>query len=464
MHCAMKFTLLSRWLIVAAFALALLSGLTDQRYGVADDLKHAAIAHEMMRTRDALTPGPPGLRDFHRPPLIHWATAGCVRSVENAPWAARLPSAFSAGGTLLLLAWIGRRLGGARVGLAAPGILFSCLGFFAFAHTLTPDMMLTFWITAAVACFVGHALGGGRWFEAAFFLAIGLGLLTDGLMAAIVPIGAALGWNFGRRRARQATVSLDWISGSIVALAIPLAWIFAQSWRDGSTLEHIRAGGIFSLFGGRSPLTTLTSLALPFVVAAGSLPWLPVAVGASLSALALRAGGWRLSPTGWLLLGWSVPPILVLLIVHPRSFGDALPIAPAFALWIAGRGNWTDADPSRPSAGLAGFWCAWGNRVGLLCALVFIVSPALAVAAASMTLPGFERFGFSPWFGPLLAFLAIAISFSIYGWTRRPEANAVGQWIAFEDAAGAGLAGLGVGLWLLLGWQVDALRGLLGPG
>ncbi len=86
------------------------------------------------------------------------------------------------------------------------------------------------------------------------------------------------------------------------------------------------------------------------------------------------------------------------------------------------------------------------------------------MAAAAITLPGFERYRFSPWFGPTLGLLVVGVGGSIYLWTRRPKLPVVDRWPAFEDAAGAGLAVLGIGLWLLLGWQLNALRGLLGPG
>ncbi len=148
-----------RALLAAAFALALLTGLGDQRFFVPEDLKHAAIARETAASGNWLQPGAagserPDLMHGHRPPLIHLATAACIRIFGNLTWATKLPSTLSAAGTLLLVAWIGRMLGGSRTGLAAAGVLLSCLGFFAFARTLTPDMMVTLWITAAIACFV----------------------------------------------------------------------------------------------------------------------------------------------------------------------------------------------------------------------------------------------------------------------------------------------------------------------
>jgi 4-amino-4-deoxy-L-arabinose transferase-like glycosyltransferase len=444
---------LTRWLVAAAFALALLTSLRGR--GVSDDeYPHLGEAKEMVATGDWLTPAV-SLSSAHRvPPLRHASTAVCWLIFGESAWVARLPSALAAAGTLLLVAWIGRMLGNARIGLAAAGVLLSCLGFFAFARALTPEMMNVFWITAAIACFVRRAHGGGRWHEAGFFLAIGMGLLTDGWLGAIVPIPAVLGWNLGRSRSRRAPASLPWIPGVIVALAVPLVWITLFAPRGGDMLEHLKSSGIFSFFGGRKITPWRPWVDLPFVFAVGIFPWLLIAFGALLNWVALRKSAWRMSPTGWLLLGWAGPTLLILLAAGPRSFGDSLMVAPAFALWIAGHGNWRDADPTKPQHGLAGFWSTWWYRVSLLCALAFIVSPAIAITAASLTLPPFEKYDMAPWFGPALGALALGCSGAVYLWTRRAGRMSRNRWDAFEEAGGAALAVLAIGIYLLVGSQI----------
>ena len=67
-------------------------------------------------------------------------------------------------------------------------------GFFAMSRLLTPDMTMTFWITAAITA----ALHRRHWL---FFIFMGVGFLTKGPMALIVPL-CAVGWNEGTRDMR----------------------------------------------------------------------------------------------------------------------------------------------------------------------------------------------------------------------------------------------------------------------
>ncbi len=272
-----------------------------------------------------------------------------------------------------------------------------------------------------------------------------------------------MGWDYGRRRAGQAPVQLAWMPGIFVALALPLAWIFTFAPRDASMLEHLNGSGILSLFGGRKIDLKRYRADLPFVFAAGTFPWQFVALGAFLNWLALRKSTWRLSPTGWLLLAWTAPTILLVALVGGAPLmGYALGSAPAFSLWLAGHGNWKDASPTPSNHGIARFWCEWGHRVSLLCALGSIVSPLLAISAAFLTFTRLHDHGFSVWLGPTLGALALGTSFAIFGWTRRPGLAAAHRWPAFEEAAGVALATLGISLWLILGWQLDPLIRLFG--
>jgi 4-amino-4-deoxy-L-arabinose transferase-like glycosyltransferase len=454
---AMNLPRLFHWLIIVAFALALLTGLENRRLGRPFEGSQIEVAREMVSSGDWLVPHLNGAVYLDRPPLMNWITALSLKIFgDESAWAARLPSILAAAGALWLTAWIGRMLGDARTGLAAAGVLLSCLNFFGYVGASRPEMMSTFWVVAAMACFVRHASGGGRWFEAGFFSAMGLGLLTDGWMAAAIPMLGALGWNVGRYRTGKPITPLRWIRGLSISLAIPVAWLVAVRLREGSMPVAWGTDGTLALFGNSDPERDWTWSTSLFVFAVGTFPWLPVAFGSGLNWLALRKANWRVSPTGWMLAGWAVAALIVMLLVGPQSFGNSLPIFPAFALWIAGRGRWRDSDQKIPQGGLAGFWSMWWERVSLLCALAFIVSPALAIAAASLTLPSFRQ-KFSLWFGLLLGLLAVGCCLSTYLWTRRSKLNVTERWGAFEEAAGVALTVLGIGLWLLLGSQLDRL-------
>ena len=449
---------LVRWLIVAVFALALLTGLGDRGLIEPDEGRYAEIAREMAESGDWLVPHLNGVEHFQKPPVLYWATAASLKIFGVNEWAARLPSALAAAGTLLLTAWIGRMLGNRRIGLAAAGVLLACLEFFVLARALTPDLLMTFFITAAIACFVRGATGGGGWFEFGFFAAMGLGFLTKGPMALVVPIFAVVGWNFGRRRAGLARTSLRWIPGLLVTVAIAMSWFAAMAIRDAALYDYFVKYELVQRFASKTHGRSQPLLFFVPVVVAGLLPWLSVAFGALLNWLGLRKAGWRVSPTGWLLVGWVVPPLIILSLSGSKLFTYVLPLFPALALWLAGGANWRDASSAVPSDGVPRFWATWGRRIGLICALGFIASPALAIAAASITIDRWQEFGLARWFGPLLGLLAVACCVAAYVGAILGTREPTEQWHAFEQAGGAALAVLGVGLWLLLFSQADRLN------
>ncbi|MDB6168210.1 MAG: glycosyl transferase family 39, partial [Verrucomicrobia bacterium] len=115
-----------------------------------DEGRYAEIGREMAVSGDWLVPHLNGFEHFQKPPLLYWLTALSMRLLGPNEWAARLPPAFAALGTVLLTAWIGTTLFGRREGYLAGLILLSSGGFFILARLLTPDMLMTFWITAAL--------------------------------------------------------------------------------------------------------------------------------------------------------------------------------------------------------------------------------------------------------------------------------------------------------------------------
>src|SRR5882757_4606623 len=95
--CAMQISRLSRWLIVAAFGLALLTGFEDRRLGRPLEGQQIEIAREMAASSDWLVPRVNGAVYLIRPPLMNWITALSLKIFgSESVWAARLPSILAA--------------------------------------------------------------------------------------------------------------------------------------------------------------------------------------------------------------------------------------------------------------------------------------------------------------------------------------------------------------------------------
>ena len=145
-----------------------------------DEGRYAEIAREMVTSGDWMVPHLNGIEHFQKPPMIYWSTALSMIIFGTNEWAARLPSALAAWGTVVLVFLLTRRLWGSQRAHLTGTILMSMLGLFVCARLLTPDMSMTFWIIAAITALVYER----PW---TFFFAMGLGFLTKGPMALVVP-------------------------------------------------------------------------------------------------------------------------------------------------------------------------------------------------------------------------------------------------------------------------------------
>ncbi len=307
-----------------------------------DEGRYAEIGREMAASGDLLLPHLNGFLHFSKPPVIYWATALSLRLFGVNEWAARLPSALAALGTVLLTAWIGGALFGRSTGLAAGVVLLTSAGFFAIARLLTPDMTLTFWTVAAVACFLRYAhLGKGRLWAWLFFAMMGCGFLTKGPMALIVPLSAVLAWQRLARREAGA-VRLPWAGGMLLTLVIGLSWFIALScWQHGlfRYFWHYELVERFASHhhGRAKPIWFFAP-----VTFGALLPWSLLMVPVGMAAWR-RWRERRFCAPEWFLLSWVLVPFLVLSLSGSKLSTYILPLLPPLALaaarWATRRGT-----------------------------------------------------------------------------------------------------------------------------
>ena len=312
-----------RWLA----PLALLFGLGSRGLNEPDEGRYAQMALEMLQTGDWLIPHLNGFAHMQKPPMICWLNALSMMCFGVNEWAVRLPTALAALGVIWMTFFSAKRiLGERRAHLAAHGLLAS-FGLFILARLLTPDMVMTFWITSAIAAF----LHGRSWW---FFTCMGLGFLTKGPMALVVPMSAALGW----RLAGGNPGNTPWVRGLLWTLALSLSWFAVVCLRDPVLLDYYLNDELLKRFASREH--------------GRQKPWwffLPILLVATLPyTLRLRAAtraaweAWKNGPRArqGLLLGWTLPPLIVLSFSGSKLPTYALPILPGLiiALSLHGRG------------------------------------------------------------------------------------------------------------------------------
>ncbi len=324
-------TWLRRWgwaLAVAACYFVFL----DRGLNEPDEGRYAEIGREMAVDGDWFTPHQNGIPHFQKPPLLYWLTAMSIKAFGAHAWAARLPAVLAALGTLALTAWLARMILGRGMRRAAVLVLASSAGFFALARLLTPDMLLTFWITAAIACAVRRHQGGGEIWGAAFFLAMGLGFMTKGPMALVVPLSAVLCLRW--RTPRERRPSMPWATGLTLTLTLGLWWFVAQSLAHKKLFDYFAGDELVKRFAsgkhGRNKPFWFFFAILPVAF----LPWtflLPALLRDLWRRVRAKAS---LGPRAALLIGWFLPPFIILSFSGSKLPTYILPLMPALALGV----------------------------------------------------------------------------------------------------------------------------------
>ena len=312
------------WLVFVIAALFLFLG--TRGLNEPDEGRYAEIAREMTVTGEWLVPHLNGFEHFQKPPLLYWLTAASIRLLGVNEWAARLPSALAALGVVLLTFGIARRIFDRAAALAAALVLVSSIGFFALARLLTPDMLLTLWVTAAVASLVFRR----PWL---FFVCMGLGFLTKGPMALVVPISAALGWQLAPRGDGE-KLPLPWLRGMALTLTIGLSWFVVLSVRDGALFDYFWRCELVERFASTGHGRSKPFWFFAPVLIVGFLPWiffLPARARELWTRW--RSGAWM--NTDGLLCCWIVPPLLILSLSGSKLPTYILPLFPALSLLVA---------------------------------------------------------------------------------------------------------------------------------
>jgi 4-amino-4-deoxy-L-arabinose transferase-like glycosyltransferase len=147
---------LTRQLLTVALlsAVVMLTNLGGPRLWDDDEPRNAGCAREMFLRGDWIVPTFNAELRTHKPVLLYWCMLVAYHIGGANEFTARLPSALGAIGTVVLTYAIGRRLFSPRVGLWA-GISLACSVSFAMvSRAATPDGVLIFTTTLAMALFV----------------------------------------------------------------------------------------------------------------------------------------------------------------------------------------------------------------------------------------------------------------------------------------------------------------------
>ena len=337
-----------------------------------DEGRYAEIPREMLAHGDWVIPHLNGLAYIEKPPLQYWGTALSYRVFGVSNFSARLYTALCALGTVLVVAFLAKRLWSIDAAWRAAAMLAGMMLFLILGQLLTLDMGLTFWMSCSL---VGFVLGqtdpvkGSRWMLVAW-VATALGVLSKGLVAAAIPACVLVLYSLAARDLAPWR-RLQLLLGLPLFLAITIPWHWLAARRLDDFLQFFFVHEHFARY-----LTTVSDRVEPWwyfgvVFLAGTVPW-------TLSAVRVVATGWRAprSPGEFnvklFLWIWVVFIGVFFSLSDSKLIPYILPLLPALALLIAAQPepvlkrdlSWTAALTLLAAVGLGLATLNWTALIG----------------------------------------------------------------------------------------------------
>lgn len=195
---------------------------------------YAEIAREMLRSgnwHNWVIPHLNGLAYMEKPPLLYWLTAISFAVFGESEWAVRLLPALSCLACTALIIWFAKKINRSTAGKLAALIFVSGLGVTVMSRTLMFDMLLTFFLTAAVMA--GYLFSEFRQRKFLYYsmIMLAFALLAKGFVALIL-FSAVIG-SYSILRASSVkdffsrlSIWFDW-RGFLVFLIVALPWHLA---------------------------------------------------------------------------------------------------------------------------------------------------------------------------------------------------------------------------------------------
>ncbi|QZD68658.1 lipid IV(A) 4-amino-4-deoxy-L-arabinosyltransferase [Pseudomonas sp. 3-2] len=300
-----------RWalpLLLGIFLLAYLLPLGSHGLWIPDETRYAQISQEMLLSGNWVSPHFMNLRYFEKPAAGYWMIALGQAVFGQNLFGVRFASALSTGLSVLLCFLIARRLwNDPRKSFVCALLYMSFVIVAGQAGYANLDPQFTFWVNLSLVAlwFALDSRSNGQriagW--AVLGLACGMGFMTKGFLAWLLPVLIALPWMLWQKRWKE--LLLYGPVAIAVAIIVSLPWVLAvhgqepDYWRFFFWHEHIRR-----FAGDDAQHDAPWWFYLPLLVAF-SLPWV------GMLPVALKQAWQTRRDTGIAFLGlWLLMPLL----------------------------------------------------------------------------------------------------------------------------------------------------------
>lgn len=302
-----------------------------------DEPRYAEATRQMLLRGDLLTPYFNGAPRFEKPILFYWMQVAAFAAFGGTETAARLPSALAGLGCLLLTYAIGRRYFASRAASSGALVLATTFRFVVWTRLGLPDMLMTFWMLAALYCFL-RALEDEPYRPRVALIgwaAVGLGILTKGPVVVIplLTVTAYVLWT----RQHASVHRLRPRGGALLAAAIGLPWYLWMVWQHGRTFVDFAIGHeIFERYASSSAAFSTpprSVLWYPRIYLGDAAPWTPFVVAATAWAVVQRRSFDERTRRGIALVAiWFVTVFVLFMSSRFKMPHYILPAYPASAL------------------------------------------------------------------------------------------------------------------------------------
>ncbi len=226
-------TPLAQVVLLAGLAVPYLVNLGGPSLWDANEAFYAETPREMLESGNYLAPTFNFQARPPKPPLTYWAVLASYHLLGVNELSVRIPGAIASAGTLVFVFALGRVLYSWRAGMLAAAVCCTTPRFLVLARKLPIDALLLFCLTATAYFIVYATKAKSRraWYAAYVFA--GLGFMTKGPIALVIPAGAYLGWSLlaGRMNLRECRP----LRGAALIALVVLPWYIVIYLADGWT-------------------------------------------------------------------------------------------------------------------------------------------------------------------------------------------------------------------------------------
>ena len=327
--------------LILAFVVFYLLPLMSHGLWIPDETRYAQISQEMLHSGNWIAPHYMGLRYFEKPIAGYWMIAIGQAVFGDNLFGVRIASALSTGLSVWLAWLIAGRLWDDPRKRFASALLYMSFGLVAGqAGYANLDPQFTFWVNLSLVAvwfaFDSKTRRGRLCSWAVLGVACGMGFMTKGFLAWLLPVLIAVPYALWQRRIKE--VLIYGPLAILVAVAICVPWALAihhqepDFWQFFFWNEHIRR---FSAADAQH--TQPWWFYLPILLAA-SLPWAALVPAALLDAWKQK----RQPAIGFLLL-WMLLPLAIFSLskgklptyIMPCLLPLALLMGHALVTWLA---------------------------------------------------------------------------------------------------------------------------------